>query len=253
MTKSVGTFFKQWRKQRRFSQLQLSVELDVSSKHISFIETGKSLPSKAMILKIATFLSIPKRDINQALRLAGLASAYPELPMSDKQLKPVMDAIEQMIEHHMPYPAIVLNQNWDLVMMNQAAQALMGEIGFANQTNLIKALISDQPETSKIINWYEVVSLLLTRLQQEINLTGSSPRLKDLVEQLTQCVSQNFKNETVGANNIVIATRFALATGTHSFFSIIAQLGTVQDVTVSEYKVELLFPADELTRSFYLT
>jgi transcriptional regulator with XRE-family HTH domain len=154
MKETVGTILKKWRMHRRYSQLQLALELDVSSKHISFIETAKSMPSQPMVLKIAHFLNLPKREINQALNLAGYASIYSELSVNDKNLKPVFDAIEQMIESHMPYPAIVLDQNWNVIKVNLSAQALLVELGFEGERNLIEALINDKPDSSKIINWY---------------------------------------------------------------------------------------------------
>jgi transcriptional regulator with XRE-family HTH domain len=251
MKDTVGTILKQWRKQRRYSQLQLALELDVSSKHISFIETGKSIPSQPMILMIANFLNLPKREINQALNLAGYAPIYSELSVNDKNLKPVFDAIEQMIESHMPYPAIVLDQNWNVIKANLSAQALLVELGYAGEENLIEALIKDDPKHSKIINWYEVISLLLIRLRQEINLLGSPQILIALEKKLSTCLSGYSNSDVFNPSQAVITSKFKLSKGDHSFFSIMAQLGTVQDVAVSEYKVELMFPADEITKAFY--
>ncbi len=251
MKETVGTILKKWRKQRRYSQLQLALELDVSSKHISFIETGKSIPSQPMVLQIATFLNLPKREINQALNLAGYAPIYSELSANDKNLKPVFDAIEQMIENHMPYPAIVLDQNWNLIKANLSAQALLVELGFSGEKNLIEALINDNPDNSKIVNWVEVVSLVLIRLRQEINLLGNPERLIFLEKNLSTCILDSSNSNIFNDLQTVITSKFKLSKGDHAFFSIMAQLGTVQDVAVSEYKVELMFPADEKTQAFY--
>ncbi len=136
MTESAGDILKSWRKQRRYSQLKLALELDISSKHVSFIETGKSIPSKEMILRIGEFLFIPKREINRALLSAGHAPVYSELPMSDAALEPVTSAIDQMIKNHMPYPAIVLNQAWDIVKVNDSANRLLSELGLSRHKNL---------------------------------------------------------------------------------------------------------------------
>ena len=255
MKETVGTILKKWRKQRRYSQLQLALELDVSSKHISFIETGKSKPSQPMILKIASFLNLPKRVINQALNVAGYAPIYSELPANDKNLKPVFEAIEQMIESHMPYPAIVLNQNWDVVNANVEAQTLLAELGFSNEKNLLEALINDKPNSSKIVNWHELVSLVLIRLKQEINLLGNPQKLMLLEKKLSACTSDyasdDVLDEHIDVQQTVVTSKFNLSKGEHAFFSIIPQLGTVQDVAVSEYKVELMFPADEKTKTYY--
>ena len=254
MDKSAGTLLKKWRKQRRYSQLQLAVELDISSKHISFIETGRALPSKAMILKIGLFLSIPKREINRVLNSAGFAPAYTDLSINHETLKPVIEAIEQIIENHQPYPALVLNLDWDIVNANNAAKTLMKNLGFSMHTNLIEAIISDQPtqsHPSKIINWHEASSLVLMRLRAEISSFGEFNRLQELEQKLSDCLPPNQDIFNVEPSQTVLSTQFHVDNKELSFFSIIAQLGTVQDVTLSEFKVELMFPADDATKGFY--
>ena len=258
-TISIGSLLKKWRKQRRYSQLQLSLELDISSKHISFIETGRSLPSKEMILKICTFLGLTKREVNRLLNIAGYAPAYAALSLSDKELKPVLEAINQIIENHSPYPALVIDRNWDIVNANNSANKLMTNLGFSAYTNLIEAIISDQPRQghiSKIINWYEASSLVLMRLREEINLLGEPKRLQALAEKLNECLSSDEKSlydeiTHKDTQKTVLSTRFKVNGEVLSFFSIIAQLGTVQDVTLSEFKVELMFPTDNATKNYY--
>jgi len=251
MKNTVGNILKVWRNQHRYSQLQLAIELGVSSKHISFIETGRSIPSKEMILKISTFLLMPKGEINRALYSAGYAPIYTELTLSDKSLKPIFEAIEKMVISHMPYPAFVLNQSWDVIMANESAQYLLTNIGYSEHTNLLEALIADNPKTSKIINYYETISFVLTRVKQEVSMLGNSQRLQEYEEKLSKCLSLNVE-VPVASEQVVISTQFQMSTTISTFFSIIAQLGTVQDVTVSEYKVELLFPADEITKEHYM-
>lgn len=253
MKNTVGTILKKWRNQHRYSQLQLALELEVSSKHISFIETGRSNPSKEMILKISTFLFMPKREINRALYAAGYAPIYTELSITDESLKPIFEAIEAMVKNHMPYPAIVLNQSWDVIMTNNSAQNLLLDLGYSEQTNLIEALIMDNPKTSKIINWHEAVSAVLTRLKQEMSILGNPQRLQEYEKKLSKCLLLNTESPNIEIEEqVVLSTKIQLNKNTLSFFSIIAQLGTVQDITVSEYKVELMFPADKATKKYYI-
>jgi len=252
MKNTVGEILKKWRHQHRYSQLQLALELGISSKHISFIETGRSNPSKEIILKISTFLSMPKREINRALYVAGYAPIYTELSISDESLKPIFEAIETMVKNHMPYPAIVLSQSWDVIMANDSAQNLLADLGYSEHTNLIEALIDDNPKTSKIINWHEAVSAVLTRLKQEISMLGNPQRLQEYEKNLSQCLSLNTESPQIETEQIVLSTKCQVNDSALSFFSIIAQLGTVQDVAVSEYKVELMFPADEATKKYYI-
>ena len=162
MKSTVGKILKKWRTQSRYSQFKLALELDVSSKHICFIETGRSIPSKEMILKIGEFLQVSKGEINRALNMAGYAPNYAELSSSNENLEPVFDAIDHMMKSHMPYPALVLNQCWDVVNTNDSAKILLENLGYSGYTNLVEALISDSPESSKIVNWRETLSDVAT-------------------------------------------------------------------------------------------
>jgi len=251
MNKPFGKLLAQWRKHRRYSQLQLAVELDISSKHISFLETGRSIPSRDMLLKIASFLILPKREINQWLYAAGYAPIYQELSEGDESLKLVYSAIDQMLTNHMPYPAIVMNQNWDLVQANDSAKKLMHDLGFSNHQNILEALIKDSPDTSKIINWHETASVVLTRLRHEMSLLGGSERLNELESRLAKCFSPKQEKITSDTNQAALCMNLNMGENRLSFFSIIAQLGAIQDVAVSEFKVELMFPSDEETKAYY--
>lgn len=251
MKKTFGDVCREWRKQQRYSQLRLSVELGVSSKHISFIETGRASPSREMILKIGAFLCLPKREINRGLSAAGYAPVYTDLPYEHEDLKPVFSAVEHMLANHMPYPAIVLNQHWDVVQANVAAQQLFFRIGFAQHNNLIEALLDDDPATSSILNWRESMQALLVRLRHEISVFGCSEKLFELEKKLAAHVERAGGDLTVNHDQAVLSIELQVDDKALSFFSIIAQLGTVQDVAVSEFKVELMFPSDANTERFY--
>lgn len=250
MNDSIGCILRKWRKKRRYSQLQLSLELDISSKHVSFMETGRSTPSREMILKIGEFLFLPKREINRGLYLAGYAPVYTELSFGHENLKPVFSAIDQMIVNHMPYPAIVLDQNWDIVKANDAAKKLLFDLGYSGYKNLVEALICDNPKTSKIVNWHESALVVLMRLRHEISMLGGSARLEELEENLTACLAPDDEAINFDENQPVVSTKFKVAGCVLSFFSVISQLSMIQDVTVGEFKVELMFPSDEITKEF---
>lgn len=251
MKNSFANILPEWRKQRRYSQLQLALELDVSSKHLSFIETGRSQASRDMILKIGTFLSLPKREINRGLYSAGYAPAYSELPYEHEDLKQVFSAIDQMLSNHMPYPAIVLNRYWDVVKVNESAQQLLSALGFTAYKNLVEAIIADDPVTSKILNWHESALTILVRLRHEISMLGGSKRLEELEKSLTLRLAPVDNVLNIESQQAVLSTKLQMPDATLSFFSIIAQLSTVQDVTVSEFKVELMFPTDKETEAYY--
>lgn len=249
MKNSFGSICRKWRKLRGFSQLQLAVELDISSKHISFVETGRSNPSREMILKIANFLFLPKREINQALYSAGYAPIYAELKQDSDDLRYVLLAVEQMLSNHEPYPALVLNQYWDVVKANQSAQTLLGLLGY-QKPNLIEALIADNPAESKIINWHESATLVLTRLRYEISMLGGNQRLEKLATQLAEQLGPDNDVLTSDSSQAVLSIQLQAPDNRLSFFSMIAQLSAVQDIEMSEYRMELMFPADQITTEY---
>jgi len=252
MDSTVGHILKTWRKKRKYSQMTLAMELDISSKHISFIETGRSYASKEMILKIGEFLEIPKQEVNRALSSSGYSQIYTELPLSHEDMKPVADAIDKMIENHMPYPALVLDSNLDIVKANASAIKLMEDLGFSDHSNIIEILISGEHVTSKLINCPEVAAAFLTRLRQEIAISGDkSSHLHILEKRLNACLPQNEEDIGVYEKQVVVPTKLQLPGYVLSLFSVFAQLSTVQDVTATEFKVELMFPADEKTKEFY--
>ncbi|MCF6299889.1 MAG: helix-turn-helix transcriptional regulator [Proteobacteria bacterium] len=251
MSSTFANILHRWRKHRRYSQLQLALELGISSKHISFLETGRSAPSQQMILKIGLFLLLPKGEINHALNAAGYAPAYTEQMSSHTDLKPVFSAINQMLNNHMPYPAIVLNQHWDLVNANDAAKQLLHDMGFSKHSNLIEALIDDDVTNSKIINWHESIAQLLLRLRSEICLLGGYDKLIGLEKKLSEKITAEHERKVIEAKHSVLTTQIGLHGKVFSFFSIIANLGTVQDVAVSEFRIELMFPANDETLQLY--
>lgn len=253
MKNSFGPILRQWRKQRRYSQLQLALELDISSKHVSFLETGRSTPSREMVLRICEFLYLPKREVNRGLYSAGYAPQFSELPYENEELKYVLSAVDKMLSNHMPYPALVINQDWDIVKANESAQNLFKELGFAKSKNVIEALIADKPDSTKIVNWHETILTIIFRLRYEISMQGGSERLEGLERKLSACINHKTEIENDDQIKTVLSVKVKLSddSDTLSFFSVISQLCTVQDVAVSEYKVELMFPTDETTEKYY--
>lgn len=253
MNNSFGSICREWRKQRRYSQLKLAVELEVSSKHISFIETGRSMPSREMVIKIGMFLAIPKKEINRGLYAAGYTPAFTQLSYEHEDLKQVMSAIEHMLHSHMPYPAVVLNQNWDMIKANQSAFQLLEKLGFAGSQNLVEAMILDSSGRSNILNWHESAHAVLDRLKHDISMQCGNKKLEALKDELASCLANDDGNYTLDTSKPTNTVHLQVSDNRLSFFSIIAQLGTIQDVTVSELRVELMFPADENTINYVTT
>ena len=253
MSESYGTILSYWRKKRRYSQLAFALHADVSARHLSFLETGRAKPSRPMVLKLADYLEIPKPEVNRALLAAGYAPVYKMRHESDADLIPVQKAISKLLENHMPYPAIGIDRHWNILYANQAAIDLITAVGFAGETNFLTALASQTPEESCIINWDEAISLILMRLRAEIEFMQDDKILQQLVQTLTDHFHRYCTNDVIDRAQAIIPTRFQIGDQVISLFSTIAHFGAVQDIVVSDLKVELMFPIDAQSEQYFLT
>ena len=252
MDKSFGNILKTWRRHRRYSQLQMAEEVGISSRHLSFLETGRSAPSKEVVLRIGEFLRIPKRDINRMLVVSGFAPVFRDLLEPNTNLEPIYFAIDKLLNDHMPFPALVLNREWDVVKANQAAVRTMKHIGFVGADNLIECFIADDPHQSKIVNWGETVSILLNRLKCEIDILGADARIEKLEQQLRAHLGRHNIPEAVDYSQSTLNTSFRVEGKVLSYFSLVSQMSAILDVSAAEFKIELMFPADECTKQYHL-
>src|SRR3954453_8918524 len=124
-THGVGDLLRDWRRRRRLSQLDLAVEAEVSARHLSFVETGRSKPSRELLLHLAEHLEVPLRERNDLLLAAGYAPAYRQRPLDDEAMGPVRDALDKILAGHEPYPAVIVDRRWDLVSANEAALTIL--------------------------------------------------------------------------------------------------------------------------------
>lgn len=250
MKPTFGPLLRSWRKTRRYSQLQLSVEVEVSARHLSFLETGRAEPSREMILLLGGHLQQTKREINRGLHLAGFAPAFGEFEDNPESTKHVISAIDMMLNNHMPFPAIVLNQDWDIINTNPSAELLLNMLGAGQKPNLVEILVTKQGRET-ISNWDDVARELLIRLRYEISFLSQSKRLEELQKLLFSFCVEVEQPIDVKPSDVVVTTNFKFGKQELSFFSIVAQLGTIQDITISEQRIELMFPSDTKTTFFF--
>ena len=250
MDKTFNELLRQWRQERRYSQLQLAIELGISARHLSFLETGRAKPSRAMILKIARFLAAPKSAVNQALLASGFAPIYVGAEQNSSHLKPALDAIELMLTKHLPYPALVFNADYDIIKANSAAYQLLGGLAYKSQ-NFVEILLEDYQQKYTIINWQEIALHTYHRIQQDRLTHAYSTRLELLSAELYKLLQHEKNSNNPSQHPIILSTRLKLGAVDFSFFSVVAQLSSIQDLELSEYKIELLFPSDEATRLHY--
>lgn len=251
MATAFGEIIREWRSIRRYSQLQLSLEADISARHLSFLESGRAQPSRSMVAKLAEALQMPKEVANQAMNAAGYAPAFPQLPINDSALSPVREAVSLMLANHHPLPAVAIDRHWDVIDANGAATTFFEALGVSGASNLFDAL-GAAGESDVIENWEETALLALARLRTDIMQYGGDRILERYAAQIANHPRLSaFNPATVDFHQAVIPTVMNIAGKRLSLFSTIAQFGTVQDITACEIRVEMMFPADSETRAYF--
>ncbi len=245
---SVGELLRTWRQRRRLSQLDLACEAEISTRHLSFLETGRARPSRGMILHLAERLDVPLRDRNRLLNAAGFAAAYPERALADPALEPARRAIEVLLEGHGPYPALAVDRHWTMVAANRAASRLMATAAPAllrPPVNVLRLSLHPDGVASRILNLGEWRAHILERLRRQIEATADE-QLVDLRDELAAYPPPADASRELRADepSLVVPLKLASPAGVLSLFSTTTVFGTPLDVTLSELALETFFPAD---------
>jgi transcriptional regulator with XRE-family HTH domain len=246
----VGPMLREWRQRRRLSQFDLALEAGVSSRHLSFVETGRSRPSAGMLIHLAEQLEVPLRDRNHLLLAAGYAPAYGQHDLDAPEMGPVRDAIEQVLRAHEPYPALVIDRHWGLVSANRALAPLIeGVAGHLLEppVNVLRLSLHPEGVAPRIVNLYEWRSHLLERLAREAAASGD-PALEALHDELASYPAGE-PGPLVDAAfaDVAVPLRVAREGLELAFISTKTTFGTALDVTVAELSIESFFPADAQT------
>lgn len=253
-SRPVGELLRDWRQRRRMSQLLLATEADISTRHLSFVESGRALPSREMVMHLAERLDVPLRARNTLLEAAGYAPLFRERPLSDPQLAAAREAVELVLKGHEPYPALAIDRHWTIVAANGALAPLVGAASAALLAAPVNALrLSLHPEgiASSIVNWHAWRAHVLARLQRQIEVSGDGT-LAALREELTAYptppgAQTEQEDGNAALNQIAVPLRLRTPLGVLSFFSTTTVFGTPVDVTLSELAIEAFFPADPQT------
>ncbi len=247
---AFGRHLKQWRRRRGLSQLDLAVRADMSQRHLSFIETGRSRPRKDVVHKVAEALEVPIRDRNTLLEAAGLAPNYPEVPLSDEAAAPFRDAIRKMLESHEPYPAFVINRWWDLIDANAAGRRIFLQNG-DGPINLVDAILGPGPMREMIENFSAVGWMFLRRMRREVADSGPDERLQELLER-AEAYMKDVPFDIQGpGSELVVCPHLRIGDQVIRTVGIVARFGTAREVTLDELRVELVFPRDEEAEAFF--
>jgi transcriptional regulator with XRE-family HTH domain len=246
----VGDLLREWRQRRRLSQLDLAIQADISARHLSFVETGRSRPTSAMILRLTEHLDVPLRDRNRLLLAGGYAPAYPEHPLGSQELAAVRTALSSVLTGHEPYPALVVNRWWELLDCNTTVGVLTEPVAahlLAPPVNVLRLSLHPEGMAPHIVNLADWRAHLLGRLRRQLAATGDV-RLAELFEELGGYPGgePGDPGEYTPAD-VVVPLRYRWRDRELAFFSMTAVVGTPMDVTIEELAIESFYPADEST------
>ena len=247
----AGDLIREWRQRRRLSQLDLAIAANVSSRHLSFVETGRSRPTSEMILHLAEHLDVPLRDRNALLLAGGFAPVYPERGLAEPELHAVKNALKRVLDGHEPYPAAVVNRWWELVDANAGIALFTGDVRpelLEPPVNVLRLSLHPDGMAPRIANLPEWRAHLLARLHRQAEATGD-PRLFSLYSELEAYPGGQGDQgaQPPLPTDVVVPLRYRTAQAELSFLSITAVIGTPMDVTVEELAIESFYPADPQT------
>jgi transcriptional regulator with XRE-family HTH domain len=246
----VGYLLREWRQRRNLSQLELANGSAISARHLSFVETGRSRPSREMVLHLADRLDVPLRDRNRLLLAAGYAPIFGERPLEAEELSPVREALTRFLDAHAPYPAIVVDRHWNLLLGNRASTLLSDGVApelLEPPANVHRIALHPRGMAPRIVNFEEWSGHLLHRLRREAELSGD-PELERLYGELAAYPGVSLEEPMPsGAAEIVLPLELRRGETTLSFFSTVTVFGTALDVTIAELAIEAFYPADAAT------
>jgi transcriptional regulator with XRE-family HTH domain len=248
----VGAQLRAWRERRRLSQLDLACEAEVSTRHLSYLETGRAAPSREMLLRLAERLEVPLRERNQLLLAAGFAPMFKERRLDDPELQAARRAVEQVLRAHEPFPALAVDRHWQLLMANGAVGALLDGVAPAllqPPVNVLRLSLHPQGLAPRIVNLAQWRAHLLARLHAQVAASGDTV-LAALMQELADypVPAETGAEAHDEAGGIAVPLRLALPDGRQlAFLSTTTVFGTPVDVTLAELAIEAFYPADEAT------
>lgn len=247
---TIGAHLRDWRQRRRLSQLDLALEAEISTKHLSFLETGRSQPSREMVLRLAEHLDVPLRERNVLLVSAGYAPVFPQRPLADPALDAARRAVDLVLKGHEPYPALAVDRHWTLLAHNAAVPPLLAGADaslLAPPVNVLRLSLHPKGLAPRIENLGEWRAHILARLHQQIDATADAVLVKlmdELAAYPVPAAARHKGNVNPEYAGVVVPLRLRVEAGTLSLFSTTTIFGTPVDITLSELAIESFFPAD---------
>jgi len=250
-TAPIGTLVKEWRSQRRRSQMDLAHEVGVSTRHLSFVETGRSRPSPELVLALADHLDVPLRARNTMLLAAGYAPRYSELDLDAPPMRAARSALTRLLDAHDPYPGVVIDRQWNVVLSNVAARSMLEGLApevLTPRVNVFRVCLHPDGLAARTRNLADWAGYLLGQIRRTIVLTGDEELAAIEREVLAYPGLPEPARSAVGDWSdppLLVPLRLAAGDGELSLFTTLTTFGTPRDVTLDELAVELFFPADD--------
>ena len=244
-----GEQVRTWRRMRRMSQLDLALEAEISSRHLSFVETGRSRPSRDLVLRLAETLDLPLRARNALLLAAGLAPEFPERSLDDPALAPARRAIDMILKGHEPFPALAVDRRWNLVAANAAVTPLLAGIAphlLEPPVNVLRLSLHPEGLATAIVNLAEWKAHLLHRLKEQF-AASADPELLRLGEELAAFPADPPPADLPDFGGLLVPMVLSMGGRRLAFLSTTTMFGTPVEVTLSEIAIEAFFPADAET------
>jgi transcriptional regulator with XRE-family HTH domain len=252
-TTAVGPLLRDWRRRRRLSQLDVSARAAISTRHLSFLETGRARPSREMVLHLAEELDVPLRERNTLLVAAGFAPIYQETPLEGEDMATVRETLQQLLTSQEPNPALVVDRHWNMVLANRAIGLMTSGVSaelLAPPVSVLRIALHPDGLAPRIANFEEWSGHLLSRLAREVTATGDAG-LAELYDELAALPGVSEHEPALphgdGASRLMVTLRLKSPMGDLTFFSTVATFGTAVDITLAELSIESFFPADAST------
>jgi transcriptional regulator with XRE-family HTH domain len=254
---TLRTLLREWRARRHVSQLALALEAGVSQRHLSFVESGRARPSRDLVLRLAQTLDLPLRARNELLMAAQFAPAYPERALDAGDMRVVRGALERIMTHHEPYPAMVLDRYWNIVMRNAANVRLVSRLADTDaiarrspdgKLNFVRMMFAADGIRRHVANWDVVSTSLIARVRREANVSSGSPSsglLEELLASESRAAHSHFDDALLSPT---APLELDIEGHRLRLINMLTTFGTPQDVAVQELRIEMAFPADEATR-----
>jgi transcriptional regulator with XRE-family HTH domain len=248
---AIGDHLRTWRQRRRMSQLDLACDADISTRHVSFLETGRSRPSREMVLHLAERLDVPLRERNVLLVAAGFAPVFSERRLDDPALAAAREVVQLVLAGHEPYPAIAVDRHWTLVAANKAVAAMMEDVAeelLKPPVNALRIALHPQGLAPRTVNFTEWRGNILAQLRRQVEATAD-PVLAALSEELARYPAPRSIGPPPPESPPAVAIPLHLICGGEmlSFISTITVFGTPVDITLSELAIETFLPANRAT------